>query len=143
MRRFLGQSHNQALHAIDTILALEKSLESLEENIRFLESQLMFSVVDSTDGSDVLQQLKDSNTRRCRIVESLHRKRVALGVDERAHLALLRRNDFIRIRMNARSLKQRIRDRLRNRKFELEMLERAYRHTVNGKRSRLVDYFIH
>lgn len=143
MRRFLGQSHNQALHAIDTILALEKSLESLEENIRFLESQLMFSVVDSTDGSDVLQQLKDSNTRRCRIVESLHRKRVALGVDERAHLALLRRNDFIRIRMNARSLKQRIRDRLHNRKFELEMLERAYRHTVNGKRSQLVDYFIH
>ena len=143
MRRFLGQSHNQALHAINTILALEKSLESLEENIRFLESQLMFSVVDSTDGSDVLQQLKDSNTRRCRIVESLHRKRVALGVDERAHLALLRRNDFIRIRMNARSLKQRIRDRLHNRKFELEMLERAYRHTVNGKRSQLVDYFIH
>jgi hypothetical protein len=35
--------------------------------------------------------------------------------------------------MNARSLKHRIRDRLRQRKFELEKLERAYRHTVNGK----------
>ena len=33
--------------------------------------------------------------------------------------------------MNALALKQRIRDRLRQRKFELEILERAYRKTVN------------
>lgn len=34
--------------------------------------------------------------------------------------------------MNALALKQRLRDRLRQRKFELEKLERSYRRTVNG-----------
>jgi hypothetical protein len=35
--------------------------------------------------------------------------------------------------MNACALKARLRDRLRQRKFELERLERSYRITVNGK----------
>jgi hypothetical protein len=129
-RWFLGQSRNQALHAINSILELEKSLALLNDNICSLESQLMRN--DFTDGSDVPQQLEGSRAQRGRIVDSLHRKRAALGVDERAHLTLLRRNDFLRIRMNARSLKRRIRDRLRQRKFEQEKLERAYRHTING-----------
>jgi len=34
--------------------------------------------------------------------------------------------------MNAQSLKRRIHDRLRQRKFKLEKPERAYRHTING-----------
>ncbi|KII83461.1 hypothetical protein PLICRDRAFT_84861, partial [Plicaturopsis crispa FD-325 SS-3] len=38
--------------------------------------------------------------------------------------------------MNARALKKRIRDRLRQRKFELERLEREYRNTVNEKNLR-------
>lgn len=38
--------------------------------------------------------------------------------------------------MNARALKQRIRYRLWQRKFEIERLERAYWHTVNGNVSR-------
>ena len=133
-RWLLGQSRNQALQAINSILALEKSLTLLNENIRSLELQLMGDAIfDSTNGTDVLQQLEDSRAQHARIAESLCRKRAALGVDECAHLALLRRNNYLRIRMNARSLKHRIRDRLRQRKFELEKLERAYRHTVNGK----------
>ena len=133
-KRFVGQSRNQALHAVNSILALEKSLALLNENIRSLELQLMGnSFVLSTDGTDVPQQLEDSRVQQAQIVDSLRRKRAALGVEEHAHLTLLRQNKFLRIRMNARSLKHRIRDRLHQRKFELEKLERAYRHTVNGK----------
>ena len=58
---FLGQSRNQALHAINVILELEKSLALLNENIRFLELQLMGNAIyDSTDGTDVSQQINDS-----------------------------------------------------------------------------------
>jgi hypothetical protein len=106
----------------------------LNEKIRSLELQLMGNAVfDPTDGTNVPQQLDDSHAQHVRITDSLRCKRAALGVDERAHLASLRRSAFLRIRMNARSLKHRIRDRLRQRKFELEKLERAYRHTVNGQ----------
>ena len=140
----LGQSRNQALHAINSILELEKSLASLNKDIRSLELQLMGNaIVDPTNsGSDVLQQLEGSRVQHSRIVDSLRHKRAALGVDERVHLASLRQNDFLRIRMNALSLKLRIRDRLRQRKFELEKLERAYRNTVNGKLSLLINCFL-
>lgn len=91
-------------------------------------------------GSDVPEKLERLRAQHSRFVDSLRRKRAALGVDERAHLALLRQNNFLRIRMNARALKHRIRNRLRQRKFELEMLERAYRQTINGE-SKLRLYF--
>jgi len=40
-------------------------------------------------------------------------------------------NEFLKLQMKALALKQRIRDQLRQQKFELENLERAYRKTVN------------
>lgn len=58
-----------------------------------------------------------------------------MGVEERVALDELRQSRYLRDRMNARALKTRIRDRLRQRKFELEKLECAYRHTVNGMKS--------
>jgi hypothetical protein len=131
-----GQSRDQASHAINNILALEKTATVLNESIRSLESQLTRN--GFTDCFDVIQQLESSRTQRSQISDSLSRKRAVLGVDEHACLTLLRQNNFLRIRMNALSLKQRIRDRLRKRKFELERLERAYRHTINGKQSQLV-----
>ncbi len=67
------------------------------------------------------------------IEATIKRRREALGVDGRLKLENLLKNKFVQIRMNARALKQRIRDRLRNRKFEIERLERAYRHTMSGK----------
>jgi hypothetical protein len=137
---FIGQLCDQASHAINNILALEKSLTLLNENIHSLESQLMRNAF--TDGSNVLQQLESSRAQYSRIVDSLHRKRSALGVNERTHLASLRQNNFLRIHMNAQTLKQRICDCLRLHKFELESLERAYRHTINGKKSQLVFCFI-
>jgi hypothetical protein len=106
-RWFLGQSRNQALHAINSILALEKSLTFLNENICSLKLQLMRNAIaDFTDGSDVPQQLEGLHGQYGRIVDSLHCKRMALGVYERTHLTLLRQNNFFRIRMNARSLKR-------------------------------------
>jgi hypothetical protein len=38
--------------------------------------------------------------------------------------------------MNARAIKTRIRDRLRQQKFKIERLECSYRHVINGKLSR-------
>ena len=130
----LGQSRNQALHTINIILVLEKSLTLVNENIRSLEIRLMGNaVLDSTDGTDIPEQLDDSHAQQAQIATSLHHKRAALGVSECAHLASLHRNNFLRIRMNARSLKHRICNRLCQCKFELEKLERAYRQIVNGK----------
>jgi hypothetical protein len=57
-RWLLGQSCDQAFHAINNILALEKSLTLLNENICSLELQLIRNAF--VDGSDVPQELESS-----------------------------------------------------------------------------------
>ncbi|KAG1888481.1 uncharacterized protein F5891DRAFT_987773 [Suillus fuscotomentosus] len=51
--------------------------------------------------------------------------------NNRADLQQLKKDAYLQVRMNARALKARLHDRLRQRKFELEKLERSYRNTVN------------
>ncbi|KIJ59578.1 hypothetical protein HYDPIDRAFT_65682, partial [Hydnomerulius pinastri MD-312] len=52
----------------------------------------------------------------------------------RARLRALQGNIFLQVCMNALAVKTRIRDRLRQRKFELERIERAYRQTIGDQR---------
>lgn len=85
------------------------------------------NVADASDRCDELRDLLP------KLRETIRRKKATLGVTEQARLTSLIGNQFLRLRMNARALKSRIRDRLRQRKFELERLERAYRKTSNGK----------
>lgn len=104
-----------------------------DENIRSLESRLLTSSLHDTFATlDIPSQLDDLRSQRGRISQALSRKKSALGVEARTLLADIASSDYLRLRMNARALKQRIRDRLRQRKFELEKLERAYRATANG-----------
>jgi hypothetical protein len=94
-----------------------------------LESGFEKDDVDITEFTLLLHEARDKVSR---IRKTLRRKTEALGVDERLDLRKLTNDLFLRLRMNARALKKRIRDRLRQRKFELERLERAYRASVNG-----------
>ncbi len=66
-------------------------------------------------------------------------KLTQLGVQDRQDYENLKTDKFLQLRMNARALKMRIRQRLRERKFELERLERTYRNAVNGKYNTYID----
>lgn len=86
---------------------------------------------------DEIEQLQTQLTTAKKNIEKIQsvikRKRDLLGVDGRASLAKLKDNKFLHLRLKASALKNRIRTRLRNRKFELERLERAYRHTTSNE----------
>ena len=122
------------MKAIEAILALQKTQATYDKSIRALEEQLISrpSVVQDID-----IQLTDLRMQRARVMTAIMKKRSALGVSERAQLSHLRQSKFLELRMNARALKQRIRDRLRQRKFELDRLERSYRQTVNSMNTHL------
>jgi hypothetical protein len=77
-------------------------------------------------------QLADARSRRAKIADTLRRRKATLGPQGQADLMTMKNDIFLTIRLNARTVKTRIRDRLRQRKFELERLERLYRATVNG-----------
>ena len=97
-----------------------------------LESQLLSNIHQAFDIDDVPQRLADTQASCFRIMEALRCKHHALGIDERENLANATRSKYIHLRMNAQALKQRIRDRLCQQKFEIEWLEHAYRQMVNG-----------
>src|ERR1700709_2722994 len=77
-------------------------------------------------------QLVDARSRCARTADTLRRRRAALGMEEKANLAKMKKDIYLTVRLNARAVKTRIRDRLRQRKFELERLERSYRATMTG-----------
>jgi hypothetical protein len=111
------------------VLSLRETLQAQEAHVDVLEARLL----DGTDDIDtLLDQLRSAHAKKAKVSATLNRKTTALGVSERDDLRRLVNSAFLRVRMNARALKHRIRDRLRHRKFELERLERSYWHTVNG-----------
>lgn len=115
------------------MLALDKTLDLHREHVQNLEAQLLAeSFPGPLDPADIPIQLDDARAKCLSIEKCIRQKKAALGVNELANLAKLADSPFLRIRMNARALKKRIRERLRHRKFELEKLERSYRRSVNG-----------
>ena len=111
-------------------MALEEALQIQKKAITKLEALL---TNDLTDVGGVVQQLQDARQHASKIEQGLHQKRVSLGVSEQADLVKLKESAFLQLRMNALALKQRIRDCLRQRKFETEKFERTYRHGTNRK----------
>ncbi|KAF9231673.1 hypothetical protein BU15DRAFT_90847 [Melanogaster broomeanus] len=106
------QAKNKGEEEINRVLALEKVLEHQQIVIDDLEYQLAVNSV--CDVTDLNIRLVEARRKLATTTTLVEKRRAVLGV-----------------RMNARALKTRIRERLRQRKFELERLERAYRTTTN------------
>ncbi|KAG2336961.1 hypothetical protein BDR05DRAFT_978650 [Suillus weaverae] len=108
----VGQSRNKAVEVITIILALEKMLQTQEASIRELKMQL--HAVHVPNIGEVNLQL----------------------VDAQSHINLekMKKDIYLTVCLNARTIKTHICDRLHQQKFELERLERLYRATVNAER---------
>ncbi|KIJ08163.1 hypothetical protein PAXINDRAFT_28917, partial [Paxillus involutus ATCC 200175] len=132
------QSKNKGEEEIARVLALEKILEHQQIAVNDLEHQLITdSVCDVIDLNTCLLEAR----RKLMVTTTLvAKRRAALGVSDRANLAALKRNVYLQVRMNARAVKTRIRERLRQRKFELERLERAYRTTLYDVENKIQDH---
>jgi hypothetical protein len=126
------QSKGLADQQIREILALMKNCDEYKDHIEELETMILggtYSEGSSLD--DIQEDLEESKTKLAKLRTSITNKRSKLSVDGRLNLTKLIGNTFLKQRMNALALKQRLRDRLRNRKFELENVARAYRNTIN------------
>ncbi|GBE80067.1 hypothetical protein SCP_0212700 [Sparassis crispa] len=128
------RSRDKGKKAIQTILALQKMLGAYNESVRLLELKLLGDDDDIFSIEEVSLKLMEARSKVVNVKQALQRKKTALGVGERLQLSHLINNAFLRLRMNAHAVKQHIRDRLHQRKFELERLERSYRQTVNNNK---------
>jgi hypothetical protein len=125
-----GRSKTKGKQAVQAVLELSESIGLQKAAIAKLEITLTQTVLFNM--ADISGQLRDAREHLARLERGFERKKSALGVGEQANLRNLQRDAFVRLRMNALALKQRLRDRLRQRKFEIEKLERSYRRSANG-----------
>jgi hypothetical protein len=97
-------------------------------------AELTTALVGAFDNvAELSMQMTECNIKIDKIKNAIQSRKSLLGIDDRANLLSLRNSVYLQARMNARALKHRVRDRLRQRKFEIEKIERSYRKTVNGK----------
>ncbi|KIJ30222.1 hypothetical protein M422DRAFT_187417, partial [Sphaerobolus stellatus SS14] len=127
-----GQKRSAGDEAIDRVLELRHERDDFQQRLSTLQRELEATDAKATEtraalAEDVLAARDGLNalTRRMQAAER------SLGVTGRNKLESLKRNEFIRLRMNARALKTRIRARIRSQKFERSRLERVYRHQVS------------
>ena len=125
-----GRTQNAGQKAVEAVLALQKLAETYRAEERDLQKMLF-----EGDNSIMDTQEKLSAVRQARadIETCTRRLRSTLAVDNRLRLDRLVKDQYLQLRMNARTLKMRIRNRVRDRKFGFERLERAYRNVLNGR----------
>jgi hypothetical protein len=127
------QSRDLANKIIQEILTLKSSHDLHQAEIRRYEGMLESGVYEEgLDVIDVTLYLEELTKKDISVEQAIKQKKKSLDVDGRLSLHNLLDDKFLQLRMNALALKNRIRIRLRQRKFELEGLERAYRHSQNG-----------
>lgn len=118
-------------------MRLRKAVDVLKTRIKNLEN-VVIDADRSSDGVDLQVAHSELKTARAKLQKTellVHRKDLVLGVSSRKALAQLAKSPYITARMNARALKYRAREKLRNRKFELDRVERNYHRKKTGTRS--------
>ncbi|KAH9485339.1 hypothetical protein JR316_0002247 [Psilocybe cubensis] len=126
------QSKAWANKEIEEILLLSQNLDTYKKECNRLESMIETGIYEENITLYIIQEnLEELQEKISKTKKAISNKRAKLSVDGRLNLTKLLNNEFLKLRMNALALKQRIRDRLRMRKFELENMERAYRSSIN------------
>ncbi|KAF8172859.1 hypothetical protein K438DRAFT_1611643, partial [Mycena galopus ATCC 62051] len=132
MKPLPRRTRNCGQQAVTAVVLLRAAVKTCEDEADQLRKKFLVSV-DTDDDNAALYQLElvAAEEALAKSKRNLQRKEAALGVTEHAELQTLVKSEYIRVHMNARALKFRVRERLRARKFELDVVERTYRRLLN------------
>jgi len=126
------QSAHLANKELHDIMALLNNIERYKEQMQMYEEMFLSGKFEEGLTAFDVQDLMEDVEKQCsNAKKSVAKKREKLSIDGRLNLQRLIDNEFLQMRMNALALKQRIRDKLRYRKFELDNLVRSYQKTSN------------
>ncbi|KAJ7059947.1 hypothetical protein C8F01DRAFT_989075 [Mycena amicta] len=122
--------------AVEHVLQLRTAVKAGEAELAALRRTLTVAVnKDDDENLDALMlQVTEAQESLDKTQLKLQRKERALGVPGQKLLKKISRSEYLSLRMNARALKTRLRDRLRSRKFELDRVERSFRRLVNEQK---------
>ncbi|THV02922.1 hypothetical protein K435DRAFT_817478 [Dendrothele bispora CBS 962.96] len=121
------QKKQAAKTAVEETFRLRKNVELYEQRVADLEAVLLSNYSRTDQRAMAGEDIQKAKADLVKARESLAKQEKSLGIPERRQLKHLMESPFLTKRMNALSLKMRLRERLRARKFELDRLERSYR----------------
>ncbi|KAJ7107142.1 hypothetical protein C8R44DRAFT_834299 [Mycena epipterygia] len=125
------RSKNQGIAAVEQVLQARQKSDVLFKRVASLEESLQDD--DCTPDVRLYAQLHLDGARTAwkKEKEKAARLERELGVDDSTVLKKLAHAPYYSARMNARALKERLRAKLRDRKFELDPIERSFRRTAS------------
>ncbi|KAJ7741224.1 hypothetical protein B0H14DRAFT_3097286 [Mycena olivaceomarginata] len=126
------RNKNLGQRAVNAVVLLHSSMKARQELRHELHEKYLRAVEDGDEAAAMYErEFREAEEALVKAQANLRRKEAALGVTEHAELQELVKSEYMRLRMNARALKLRLRERLRARKFEMDVVERAYRRLMN------------
>ncbi|KAG6805080.1 hypothetical protein H0H92_000781, partial [Tricholoma furcatifolium] len=126
------QSRQAGRNAVTELLRLRETREELKAQIHELTVTLAAELdMLLHDHAEMMTDLRELKNRLKELQATIRRKENVLGVDDHAKLQTLVNSPYIATMVNALAVKQRLRDKLRSRKFELDRVERSFRKQVN------------
>ncbi|KAJ7080314.1 hypothetical protein C8R44DRAFT_653744 [Mycena epipterygia] len=125
------RSKNHGIAAVEQVLQVRQNSDVLFQRVASLEESLEDE--DCTPDVRLYAQLHLDGARAAwkKEKEKAARLERELGVDDTTVLKKLAHAPYYSARMNARALKERLRAKLRDRKFELDPIERSFRRTAS------------
>ncbi|KAJ7662997.1 hypothetical protein B0H14DRAFT_2425186 [Mycena olivaceomarginata] len=112
-------------------LAIKVCSEKQADHVNRLRAKFLAAAEDADEEADYYQVEFDKvDAARAKAEKTLREKERALGVGERRALNKMSHIQYYNARMNARATKR----RLRQRKFELDLVERSFRRLVNEQK---------
>ncbi|KAJ7796379.1 hypothetical protein B0H14DRAFT_3494859 [Mycena olivaceomarginata] len=121
--------------AVNAVMLLRSAIQTRRVHLDELRQKYLDAVeAEDDDAAMYEREFKQAQAALTTSVANLRRKEAALGVNEYDELEALATSEYMRARMNARALKLRLREQLRARKFEMDVVERAYRRLMNDSK---------
>lgn len=130
-----GQQKNQGKSAVEEVIRLRKSRDSFRDQVKTIQTIIADTATPDWQVITAELELESAKDSLRRAEGMVKNKEGKLGVNEKQKLEKLLQSPFLSKRMNALALKTRIREHLRNRKFDLDHLERSYRKQHSGESS--------
>ncbi|KAG6904977.1 hypothetical protein DXG01_005855 [Tephrocybe rancida] len=130
----MGQSQNAGKDAVKELIQLRKTRDGLKKRQHKYNALIEDENTPLDEYTEAKTKLESVCLRLRDLTTKIQDKQSALGVADRARLEKLLNDPFLTAQMNALALKQRLRDRLRSRKFELDQLECSFHKQVNDQK---------
>ncbi|KAJ3509968.1 hypothetical protein NMY22_g16119 [Coprinellus aureogranulatus] len=139
-RPFVVATAGLAKKAITEILDLVEYGSVLQRDQAHVDEQLQVASRGGVGNvSELLSERMDLMSKRSDANAQVERRMKELGVSDQADLRALMNDKYLQVRVQAKALKDRIQGRLRNKKFELERLNRVY-HQASASERRLHEH---